>query len=321
MVKKKSSKKNILIITGGPIGKLDEFKVRSRQLGLNVDFASFYDLSYTLKSDTSTYKLLVNGKNAKRYDLIYFRMVGKRLEDATLLVNYAKKYGIRIVDKVYLSSLGIPSTVSKAMEMQKLSCAGVKTPKTYYASLKNILLNAEEKLGFPYVIKATVGQKARNVWAPEKKKELKVLYKELRKKEIQGMNFFAQELIPSIKRIRVLVVGDRALGGVVRGTKFRKRFQRKVKGEYPDPVSITLNVVPRELAEISVKAAKACGLEIAGVDILVSQEKERLYIIEANAAPAWKLIKKHTEVDVEEEILKYMDGIKIPQKKTVEEKQ
>ncbi|MBN1168313.1 hypothetical protein JXA63_00325 [Candidatus Woesebacteria bacterium] len=307
--KKKASKKKILIITGGPIKKLDDFKTRSHQLGLDVEYASFYDLSYTLKTQSKKYKLLVNGKDVKRYDVIYIRMVGKRLEDATLLVNYAKQHGIRVVDGVYLRSLGIPSTISKAMEMHKLSSSGVRMPKSYYASLKNIMLNAEEKLGFPFVLKATVGQKARYVWAPEKKKELKDLFKELRKKEINGMNFFGQKMIPSEKRIRILVVGGKALGGIVRSTKFRKRFQKTVNGQYPEPVKITLNVVPRELREVSVKAAKACGLEIAGVDILVSQEREKMYVIEANAAPAWELIKKHTEVDVEGEILKYLNGL------------
>lgn len=310
LVKKKKKKKKILIITGGPTEKLDDFKLKSKQLGLNVDYASFYDLSYTLKSESKKYKLYVGKKDAKKYDVIYIRVVGKRLEDATLLVNYAKDHGVRIVDKVYLSSLGIPSTISKAMEMQKLSSAGIKTPKTYYASLKKIVENAEEKLGFPFVVKATIGQKARNVWSPEKKKELKGLYKELRKKEMEGMNFFAQRLIPSVKRIRVLVVGKRALAGFVRSTKFRKRFEKKINGEYPEPVKITLNIVPRELEEIAVKAAKACGLEIAGVDILVSQEREKMFVIEANAAPSWELIKKYSEVDVEGEILKYLDGIK-----------
>jgi ribosomal protein S6--L-glutamate ligase len=312
--KKKKIKKRILVITGGPVKKLDHFKLRSRQLGLNVDFASFYDLSYILKTQSKKYKLLVSGKDVKKYDLIYIRMVGKRLEDATLLVNYAKEHGVRVVDKVYLKSLGMPSTVSKAMEMHKLSSAGIRTPKTYYASLKKIMENAEKKLDFPFVIKATVGRKARNVWAPEKKKELKKLFEELRKKEIKGMNFFAQKMIPSVKRIRILVVGNHALGGVVRSTKFRKRFQKKVKGQYPDPVKITLNVVPRELEDISVKAAKACGLEVAGVDILVGREKEKMYVIEANAAPAWRLIKKYTKVDVEGEILKYLKGLKVKQK-------
>src|SRR3989344_6238520 len=150
--------KKILILTGGPKSKLDAFIESARKLDLDVNMASFYDIEYTSKENSNRFILKVNGYDMARFDLIYLRVVGKRLEDATLVVNYAKQKGIRIVDRVYEKSLFIPSTISKAMEMKKLIEAGIPMPKICFGRLLFIKERAPKLLGYPYVVKSTSGK-------------------------------------------------------------------------------------------------------------------------------------------------------------------
>ena len=109
-----------------------------------------------------------------------------------------------------------------------------------------------------------------------------------------GKFYFAQEFIPNAKRARLLVIGDRVVGGILRQTKWNK-----------DETKVTLNPVPEDMAKLAIQATNAVGLEICGVDLLVDEDK-KLYVIEANAAPSWKLINKYCSVSVENEIIKYL---------------
>lgn len=267
--------KNILIITSGKLSKLDGFKDK----GLTL--CSFNDIWFSTENEG----LMIGEKDLKEFDLIYFRMVGKSLEIATLVADYAIKNGITIVDRIYQNSRLMPISLGKGIELKKLIEANIPMPKTVFGNL--------EKLDFPFVVKSTSSSRAREVWLVKTPEELEKLKKEKFKK---GKFYFAQEFISDAKRARVLVVGDKVVGGILRQTKWNK-----------DQTKITLNPVPKDMQDISLQAVKASGLDICGVDILVDGNN-RLYIIEVNAAPTWKLINKYCGVSVEDEIIKYIQG-------------
>lgn len=301
--------KKILIVAGGPATKLNEFSRAAKDLGQDVVLASFSDLEYFWQGKGEKFSLQVQSVDISRFDLIYIRVVGKRLEDAALLVNYAKEHGVKLVDKLYENALLMPSSISKAMELRYLIKSGIEIPPTYFGSLSAIREKAGSHLGFPFVIKSTSGKKARDVWSPKNKDELRGLIGELQLREKNGEKFFAQKLIKASQRVRVLVVGERAIGAVIRPTKWRKRWTKKVDGEYPEGRKETLMPVPKKYAELALAAAHAAYLDISGVDILEEDKNKKLYVIEANAAPSWNLIKKDVGIDVEREILKYLIGM------------
>jgi ribosomal protein S6--L-glutamate ligase len=58
-------------------------------------------------------------------------------------------------------------------------------------------------------------------------------------------------------------------------------------------------------AEMAVRAAKAVGLEIAGVDMIMA--KDGPYLIEVNASPGFKGLMKATDVDVPGKIIEYAE--------------
>lgn len=258
---------NILILTSGKVSKLDTFSD-------TVDKASFDDVWF----DSESKDLKLKSKNLNNYKVIYFRMVGKSLEIATLVSDFARKNNIKIVDKVYADSILMPSSLGKAVEIKKLIEANVPIPKTVFGKF--------DELSFPYVVKSTTGQKAREVWLISSEKD----YYPKEKNKI----YFAQEFIPNAHRIRLLVIGNKVIGAIKRQTKWNK-----------DETKETLNPIPKDMEKLTLLATHAVDLDICGVDLLIDKNN-KLYVIEANAAPSWKLINKYCGLSVEDEIIKYL---------------
>lgn len=269
----------ILILTSGNVSKLDNFKEVSPIDGVEITLSSFSDINY----DTSNEGLRVGKVDLKLFNVIYFRLVSKSLEIATLVTNYAIKNNIKLVDELYSSSLLLPMSLGKSIEMRKLHEAGISIPRTLFGTF--------EGLEFPFIVKSTSGQKAREVWMVKNQEELDALKLKFEK----GKFYFSQELVPNAERVRVLVIGDRAVGAIKRQTKWNKSEAKE-----------TLATIPTEIAELAVNSAKAVGLDISGVDILVNSQTKEMFVIEANAAPAWKLINKYCGIKVEDEIIKYL---------------
>lgn len=265
----------ILILTSGNVNKIEEFN------GFDgVTTGSFSDINYSSDSNDLKFK----EESLTKYQVIYFRMVGKSLEVATLVADFANKNNIKLVDELYSNSLLMPMTLAKSIEMRKLYEAGIRIPKTVFGDFS--------KIEFPFIVKSTSGQKAREVWLVKTIEELDKLKTD---KFEKGKLYFAQELIPNARRIRALVVGDKVIGAIVRHTKWNK-----------DHTKITLDPIPEDVSSLALNAAKAVGLNISGIDILVNSETNEMFVIEANAAPAWKLINKYCNVSVENEIIKYL---------------
>ena len=257
--------KGILILTSGKVSKLDAFPDV-------VDKGSFDDVWFDSE----------NFFDLKQYKLIYFRMVGRSLEPATLVAHYAVKNRIKIIDKIYETSLLMPLSLGKSIELKKLMDANVPVPKTVFGRM--------DKLPYPFVVKSTSSQRGREVW----KVDNGSMMKDLRSRMDKNKFYFAQEFIPNANRTRALVVGDKVVGAIKRQTKWNK-----------DETKETLNPIPKEVEKLALFATNAAGLNICGVDIL-EDAGGKLWVIEANAAPSWKLINKYCGVIVENEIIKYL---------------
>lgn len=296
--------KQILILTGGTAKKLDLFKEPIERLGLGVTLACFYDLHYISTDKNKKGMVIRMGINdLTDFSLIYIRMVGKSMEEATLVVNYARDHNIKVIDRVYDAAVFIPSTISKAMEMQKLIDADISIPKTLFASLAKLKILGPQEFDFPFVLKSTSGRKARDAWIVENSEKMEELFGVLREREKMGTNFFAQSLIMATQRIRVLVVGNEAVGAITRPTKWRKIVNG---GQEVEGKKEALMNIEKRYVDLALKGAKAVDLDIAGVDILEEDNTGNLFIIEVNAAPAWKLITKDCKVNVEEKILNFL---------------
>lgn len=294
---------NVLIIVGGNKEKISPFIEAGERLGVNVTTASFSELNYTSEHP---FVLKVGDRDVADFDIIYIRMIGKRLEEASLLVNYAKEKNIKLVDSLFENNVMMPLSLSKAIETMRLVEAGISIPKTIHGSLDYILENGEKELGFPYVIKSTSGKKAKEVWSPETQEDLQNLVEELKESEKDGKRYFAQEFSKASQRMRLFLLGGRVIAGITRPTKWRKRFIQKINGEFPEGIKEKLNPVPEDAAELAIAATKAVMVDVAGVDVVRDDETGKLYIWEVNTAPAWGAVAKDTGLNIEEEVLKFI---------------
>ncbi len=300
----KKTKSRILIIAGGGKKHMSPFEKAAEELGANVKIASFSEVEYLSKG--GKVELLIDGEGLGAFSTIYIRLVGKRFEDAALLVSEARKKGITIVDTIYQKSQFIRLPLAKSLETKLFFESGIPTPKTYFASLKKIKAEAPKIFGYPFVIKGTAGKQGHAVWSPRDESELEELYPKLREKERVGGRFLAQEFIKASQRERILVIGNSAVAEITRPTRWRRRFIKKVNGEFPEGIKKGIAPVPKEDAEIAVKAATSLGIDIAGVDLIREDTTGKPYILEVNSAPRWESIKKDTGIEVEKEIIKFL---------------
>lgn len=293
--------KKLLILTSGKKSKLTPFKLSKRDLKIDLTTASFDDVYF---DSGSRDLLLKGGVKVSDFNIIYFRLVGKSLETASLVAEYAKKNRIHIVDRIYQESQVFPITQSKAQEMKSLADAGITIPKTFFGSIPEIVKKCPATFGFPFVIKSTSGKRGREVYSPKDSKTLRALIATLSIEEKAGKKFFAQEFINCSKRIRILIVGGRIIGSISQVSKWRKRvFGYKSQD---NEKKIDKFVPASQMQDLALNAVKAVGIDIAGVDILIDETTGKYFVIEVNAAPSWKLIKKYCKVNVEYEILKFV---------------
>lgn len=299
--------KKILVIVGGGVKHLSPFLDAGRELGVDVVCSSFSKLNFI--TSEGNVKVFVEGIDLAEFSAVYFRLVGRRYEDAALLTYYCRQAGVKLVDSIYESDGVIRIPIPKSIEVKLLVDAGIPVPKTYFGRMKMIRQNAPGILGFPFVIKGTTGKQGNAVWSPTTYEVLDKLVEEFTPKERKGERFIAQEFIKTSQRNRVFVIGDNAVAAITRPTRWRKRFLEKVNGEFPEGVKKALDPIPDIDAEIAVKAARAVRIEVGGVDVIHEDATGKPYVLEVNSAPRWAALKKDTGIFIEKEILKYISGL------------
>jgi len=128
------------------------------------------------------------------------------------------------------------------------------------------------------------------------------LVSRLKDDQKSGKVYLAQEFIEASQRIRVLVVGKKAIAALTRPMKWRSIFIEKSTEGIREP----LNPIPEDDANLAVKAATSLEINIAGVDIIHEDKTGKAYVMEVNPAPRWDSVNKETGVNVEREILLFL---------------
>ncbi|HID17679.1 TPA: hypothetical protein EYP26_05235 [Candidatus Bathyarchaeota archaeon] len=109
---------------------------------------------------------------------------------------------------------------------------------------------------------------------------------------------YVQEYVPhGVKDIRAFVIGGRVVAAMHRiGSSWKTNVSLGAK-----PIELEL---PREGEELATKAAEAIGCEVAGVDLLESNEG--LMVTEVNSQPGWRGLQSISKVDIAGEIAAYV---------------
>lgn len=216
------------------------------------------------------------------------------------------KYGSSVVRQfemqgVYTtaSSIAINRSRDKLRSYQLLAKAGVGIPKTVFARETADLDDVIEKAGgTPLIIKVARGTHGNGVVLAETKKAAQAVMQAF---YVEGVNFLVQEFVKESAGvdIRAFVVGSRVVASYMRQSlddDFRSNLHQGGTGKV---VKLT-----DEESKTALKAAKAMGLHICGVDMMRSERGP--LVLEVNSSPGFG-IEKITGRDVATKIIEYVE--------------
>jgi ribosomal protein S6--L-glutamate ligase len=200
------------------------------------------------------------------------------------------------------SSIAINRTRDKLRSMQLLSKAGVAIPKTVFSRNTADIDDLIEMVGgVPVIIKLARGTHGNGVVLAETKRMAKSALQALYLHNEDGTNILLQEFIKESAGtdIRAFVVGGRVVASMKRQSlddDFRSNLHKGGEG--------TVVKLTEEERKMAVKAARAMGLNVAGVDMMRSARGP--LVLEVNASPGFG-IEKVTGRDVATPIIEYIE--------------
>jgi ribosomal protein S6--L-glutamate ligase len=197
-------------------------------------------------------------------------------------------------------SQAIVRSRDKLRSMQILARAGVDLPVTAFArSVKDTQGLVDAVGGAPLIVKLLEGTQGRGVVLAETRKAAESVIDAFRHLDA---NILVQEFIKEAggSDVRAIVVGSRVVAAMIRNAapgEFRSNLHRGGAAE-----ATKLSKAEKRSA---VRAAKAIGLSVAGVDLLRSSRGP--LVLEVNSSPGLEGIEAATGVDVAGEIIEHVE--------------
>ncbi len=225
------------------------------------------------------------------------------------IASYMTKYGTAIVRQLEMqgmytasSSIAIVRSRDKLRTLQLLAKNGIGIPKTVVSRNSADIDDLLEKIGgTPVIIKLAKGTHGNGVVLAETKKAAKSVLQALYLSNEDGTNILLQEFVEESAGtdIRAFVVGGRVVASMQRQSlddDFRSNLHKGGEGKI---IKLT-----DEEKKTAIKAARAMGLNIAGVDLMRSNRGP--LVLEVNASPGFG-IEKVTGRDVAGPIIEYVE--------------
>jgi ribosomal protein S6--L-glutamate ligase len=222
------------------------------------------------------------------------------------IANSYTKYGSSVVRQFEMqgtyttaSSIAIVRSRDKLRSYQLLAKAGVGIPKTVFArETANFDDVIEQAGGTPLIIKVARGTHGNGVVLAETKKAAQAVMQAF---YVENVSFLVQEFVKESagEDIRAFVVGNRVIASYKRQSlddDFRSNIHQGGEGT-------VVKLTPEE-EKTALKAAKAMGLQICGVDMMRSDHGP--LVLEVNSSPGFN-IEHISKRDVATKIIEYIE--------------
>lgn len=264
--------------------------------GHEVKVIKYRDCYASIESKNPT--VSYRGEDLGSFDAIIPRIASNMTRYGTAIVRQLEMQGAYTVS----SSIAISRSRDKLRSMQLLAKAGVGIPKTVVSRNSTDIDSLIEKVGgTPAIIKLARGTHGNGVVLAETKKAAKSVLQAFYLRNDDGTDILIQEYIEESAGtdIRAFVVGGRVVASMKRQSlddDFRSNLHKGGEG-----TKIKLTEEERKMA---VKAAKAMGLNVAGVDMMRSERGP--LVLEVNASPGFG-IEAVTGRDVATPIIEYIE--------------
>jgi RimK family alpha-L-glutamate ligase len=253
----------------------------------------------TIRSSGEVFEPFVRNKKLSDFDLVYLcaGVESKKRYEWYVACDFLRNHTrTQIVNEVAAITGGEYYPLQTWFYL-KLFEEGIPQPYTYTIYNFDELRIAGKSLKFPMVLKFSETHQGKGIFLVKSLRDVKNVIS-----QHPGQTYLLREFIPSNGDIRIFVVGEKAIGAMRRTPRvgeFRSNISVGGKGEKLD---LAANGSIRELAE---KSAKATGIEVAGVDIIINKKTGQHYVLEVNTGPQFNGLERYTGTNVASEIVKY----------------
>jgi [lysine-biosynthesis-protein LysW]--L-2-aminoadipate ligase len=217
---------------------------------------------------------------------------------SAFLTRILENFGVRVINSSKVSE----ACGNKLVTSMLLAKAGVPTPDTYVALSSESVFETAEKLGYPVVVKPFTGSWGRMVDIAKEPQTLGTIveYRESMQNPVEHM-YYLQEFVKRPPRdIRLIVAGDEVIASVYRIAPEGEWRTNVARGG--TTTGFKLN---KEIEDITLRAAKAVGGGILGVDAMESEE-HGYTIHEVNNTVEFKGAQGATEHRIAKKMIQYV---------------
>jgi len=206
------------------------------------------------------------------------------------------------------SSRSINIAKDKMRSHQLFAANNLPTPNTMLVRHPVDTNLVSELIGWPCVVKVISGSYGEGVFLCENKRAFKKIM-EFVKSLNSSKTLIVQEYVDSRpgEDLRVFVVGGKVIGAMKRVAPEGDFRANITNGGHGEPFEVT-----SEIDFIAREAARVCGLQIAGIDLLFDNDGYK--ICEANSAPGFEGFEKYCGINVADhiaEFIKYKVSLKV----------
>jgi [lysine-biosynthesis-protein LysW]--L-2-aminoadipate ligase len=263
----------------------------AKKRGINVTMLDCKTLSLKLEGRNDD-DILSNGTVIQRC-VSYFRSIHS--------TSMLEGLGYRVINSFETSNI----CGNKLFAHVTLRKSGVKTPKAITAFSAESALTAIEEIGYPVVIKPTVGSWGRLIGLLRDRDAAEAVIESREYMFPLYRIYFFEEFVKRPPRdIRAIVIGNRVAAAIYRYSGHEEWKTNMALGGKAEPCAVT-----KELEDLCLKASDAVQGEIVGVDLMESDELG-LMVHEVNSTTEFKNTVRVTGVDIPTLAVEYSTGPK-----------
>jgi ribosomal protein S6--L-glutamate ligase len=286
---------NIAILSRGPGNySTKRLKEEARKRGHKVRVINHAECYVTVEKSRPVVRY--KGQDLTDIDVVIPRIGQSVTKYGTAMVRQFEMQGVFTT----ASSIAINRSRDKLRSVQILARADVGIPKTVFARETSDVDDVIEQAGgVPLIIKVARGTHGNGVVLAETKKAAQAVMQAF---YVEGVSFLVQEFVEESagEDIRVFVVGGRVVASVKRQSLDEDFRSNTHQGGVASKVKLT-----DEERKTALKAAKAMGLTICGVDLMRSENGP--LVLEVNSAASLRAPEIIGERNVAEKIIEYIE--------------
>jgi glutathione synthase/RimK-type ligase-like ATP-grasp enzyme len=240
---------------------------------VTVELVDLFSLEYCVGPQRTA--VWSRGVDIADFDLVV--LLGDVVDRAVVAAHYLHAKRVPFMNP-YMLGPG----VGKLVDSMRLTAAGVPVPQTLCGPIGALweTVSRRQLFDFPMILKADVARKGNDNFLIHSPNEFEDLMESV---DPRTTEMLAQEYVPNRGDYRIMVFGGCPAVAFRRRAAAGSHLNNLAKGAHASPVPT--EELPPPLVRDAARAAEVTENEVAGVDVVVSDETGQHYILEVNRGP------------------------------------